>query len=136
MKSIDTLAAVALLGLGLAACTPTTGLDDHAFHRPPGAQARTITLTVVEYDNARDMQAALPIKDKTVRRGTTNTRLNTPSLLHAWAEMREPKDGRPVACTVHMVRPEVRWQPEWLGHEVAHCVWDWRHDATDKIARR
>lgn len=26
-------------------------------------------------------------------------------------------------CTVHIVDPAVSYQPEWIGHEVAHCIW-------------
>ena len=26
-------------------------------------------------------------------------------------------------CEVHIVDPDVAWQPQWLGHEAAHCVW-------------
>ncbi len=26
-------------------------------------------------------------------------------------------------CTVHIIAPQIDYQPQWLGHEVAHCIY-------------
>lgn len=38
-------------------------------------------------------------------------------VLMAWGELRGS------ACTIHIISPEVAYEPEWLGHELAHCIW-------------
>ena len=56
------------------------------------------------------------------------------ALRHAAAEMGVQPEGRKLmafgfvekgraACTVHVVDPAVSYQPEWLGHELAHCLY-------------
>ena len=37
--------------------------------------------------------------------------------LMAWAKI---KDG---GCEVHIVDPQVSYRPEWVGHEVIHCIY-------------
>lgn len=26
-------------------------------------------------------------------------------------------------CTIYMVDPKVRYEPEWIGHELVHCIY-------------
>ncbi len=29
----------------------------------------------------------------------------------------------PTTCTVHMIDPAVSYKPEWIGHEITHCLY-------------
>ncbi|QUT04058.1 hypothetical protein KFK14_12965 [Sphingobium phenoxybenzoativorans] len=31
--------------------------------------------------------------------------------------------ARGSTCTIHIVDPAVSYQPQWIGHEVAHCIY-------------
>ena len=37
--------------------------------------------------------------------------------LMAWSVL------RPSGCEVHIVDPAVKYAPEWIGHEIVHCVY-------------
>lgn len=37
--------------------------------------------------------------------------------LMAWSELRSG------GCTVHILDPSVRYYPEWIGHEITHCIY-------------
>ncbi len=28
----------------------------------------------------------------------------------------------PDGCTIHMIDPSQRYRPEWIGHELTHCI--------------
>lgn len=43
--------------------------------------------------------------------------------LQAWSKL-HPRDRR---CEVHIVDPDARYAPEWLGHEIAHCAYGQWH---------
>lgn len=98
-----------LAALMLAGCDARTGADDYRFERREMTLS-PVTVTLVEYDRPADLLAAAE-------------RLG--------ARFGHDRDGqafgilRPAlqTCEIHMVRPEVRWAPEWLGHEAAHCFW-------------
>lgn len=30
---------------------------------------------------------------------------------------------RPDGCEMHVVDPAQSYQPQWIGHEAAHCIW-------------
>lgn len=37
------------------------------------------------------------------------------------------------ACTVFIKDPEWKYEPEWIGHEVSHCIWGrWHNRRNDK----
>lgn len=40
--------------------------------------------------------------------------------LFAWSVLTGPTHNR---CEVHIVDPTVSYEPEWIGHEVAHCIY-------------
>lgn len=99
--------AVALL---LAGCGQSEAPDGYAFagkryDRPSALVNKR------EYPSFAALRAALPAhlsrkwKDEKVSRG-------------AWGQLHA--DG---SCTIHFVDPEVSYQPEWIGHETAHCFY-------------
>jgi len=36
-------------------------------------------------------------------------------------------------CTIYIKDPTWRYEPEWIGHEVAHCVWGRWHDTRNQL---
>ena len=85
---------------------PTLSADGYAMGK--GTLDRSeFTVTVVEYRNRAAMLAAghryLPKDAKGVQ---------------AWGTVRK---SRP-ACTIHVVDLDKTYSPEWLGHELAHCM--------------
>lgn len=32
-------------------------------------------------------------------------------------------------CTIHVRDPSIAYQPEFIGHEIAHCAWGRWHDS-------
>jgi len=94
----------------VAACKPSEGTDGYAFagkmyDRP------AVLVNKREYQSFSELRAALPArksrewKDLHVSRG-------------AWGQLHA--DG---SCTIHFINPEVSYQPEWIGHETAHCFY-------------
>ena len=45
----------------------------------------------------------------------------------AFAELRES------SCTIYMVKPELKYQPEQLGHEITHCFYGKFHKESEAI---
>lgn len=37
------------------------------------------------------------------------------------------------SCTIHMIEPIVEYAPEFMGHELAHCVWGRFHQRQNAI---
>lgn len=37
------------------------------------------------------------------------------------------------SCTIHMIDPTVDYAPEFMGHELAHCVWGRFHQKQNAI---
>lgn len=43
------------------------------------------------------------------------------------------RDGDKYTCEIHMVDPEVEYLPEFLGHELTHCMWGrWHNKQNEK----
>lgn len=74
--------------------------DRKEFQRP------TPAITIVEHASIADLRAQAPASAKA---GDDD--------LMAWSIIRSN------SCEVHVVDPAVSYQPEWIGHETAHCVW-------------
>lgn len=97
----------------LAGCEQGTAADGYAFGQPeydnPNPQ-----ISFVYYDSIQDMRRAAPA---TAKVGENRE-------LMAWGEI----SRKDLSCTIHMVRLTKDYQPEWLGHEVAHCIHGRWHD--------
>lgn len=93
----------ALLLLLLAGCQ---GSDTYQFERKEFERAEP-AITIVTHPTLADLRAKAPAA---ARQGEGRR-------LMAWSIIRP--DGR----EVHVVDPAKQWRPEWIGHEVAHCVW-------------
>lgn len=99
---------LAPLALILAGCNGSA--DGYQFGDPEFERAKP-NIEIVTYESVSAVRAAAPKGAHVEGRD-----------LMAWAVLR--KDG----CTIHVLDPSVSYQPEWLGHEVAHCVWGRWHD--------
>lgn len=93
--------AVALL---LAGCAQQGAdgyqFDDMEFERPAP------NITVVTHPSLAMLRAEAP--EGAVEQGRN---------LYAWSYISRD------ACEIHVVDPRVAYQPEWIGHEAAHCIW-------------
>lgn len=65
-------------------------------------------IRIVEYPSAFALRAAHPG--------------NKSGDVDAFSRIITMTDGRRV-CEIHVVDPDVKWMPEILGHEVAHCLY-------------
>jgi hypothetical protein len=55
--------------------------------------------------------------------------IENPGIVAAFTELQPPFD----TCTIHIVDPQISYEPEWLGHELAHCLYGQWH--TDNNSR-
>lgn len=109
-------AAIVGVALLLSACGQSEAADGYVF---AGKQydRGAVLVKKQEHRSFADLRAALPArmsrewKDTRVARG-------------AWGELHG--DG---SCTIHFVDPERSYQPEWIGHETAHCFYGAWHTA-------
>lgn len=97
----------------LAACEPTAA-DDHRFVRKE-FDNRVVTVTIVPHASVQDLRAAAASSRVPIERGREEM---------AWSSV-YPQSRR---CEIHVVDPAVSYQPEWIGHELAHCAYGRWHD--------
>lgn len=103
------LAVCALIAL-LAGCEQRApAADGYRFAAREGNPAADgVVVRVVEHGSTAALRRAAPA-----------AAIEPGRELYAFALL-SPDGSR---CTIHVVRPETDWQPEWLGHEAAHCLW-------------
>lgn len=82
------------------------GSDAYQFERKEFERSQP-AITIVTHPSLADLRAKAPAS-ATADKGRE---------LMAWSII------RPTSCEVHIVDPAQKWQPEWIGHEVAHCAW-------------
>lgn len=106
-------AAVALAFVALAGCEQgQRGADGYVFGEPEYTLT-DMQLRVVLYDDLITLRKALPAGH-----------LMDGHEAMAWGRL-SPTEGR---CEVHIVRPARAYLPEWIGHEIAHCIHGRWHD--------
>jgi hypothetical protein len=90
---------------------PKTGADGYRFEKMDFERSQ-LSVTLVPYPSAKALQAAG--KRFGVERAES---------LAAFATLSrsEPR------CTIHYVHPQVSYEPEWLGHELVHCIYGQFH---------
>lgn len=98
-------AAIIATALLLAGCG-TDAADGYQFGKAT-FEAQQPNITIVTHPTMADLRRAAP--PGTYDKGKVE--------LMAWARIRQD------SCEIHVIDPHVAWKPEWLGHEVAHCVW-------------
>ena len=105
-----------LLAFALTSCDPgpKTGADGYKFGTPQ-YEKQEVTVKVVTYNSQRELVAAAK------QFGVDNADVM------AFSVLRPPFD----VCTIHMVSPKADYQPEYIGHEFAHCVYGQWHTNND-----
>ena len=102
--------AIALMLL-LASCDkgPTPGKDGYTFGTKQYERS-SVQVNVVTYKTQKEYNAVLAEK-------------KLPETTVAFTVLRPPFD----ACTIHMIDPNIKYQPEYVGHEFLHCVYGQWH---------
>jgi hypothetical protein len=107
------LLAAALMVSASAAAAPS--LDGYSFEREE-FEHRTVTITFVPLEKHTDLQALAEIHGIHLREAT----------IKAFAI----PNGN--TCTIYSTDPKVSYEPEFLGHELAHCIYGNFHPSKDK----
>lgn len=97
------IACLCALALAVAGCERT---DGYKFERKEFDRSGP-NITIVTHPSLADLRAKAPPSAQT----------DPNRKLMAWSII------RPTGCEMHIVDPSVSYQPEWIGHEAAHCVW-------------
>ncbi len=99
--------------IGLVAATganPLRGLDGYGFNKKEFVQD-TVQVTLVTYETQDDFNKAYSkTNGENVPRGRE---------LNAFATFNKANK----TCEIHTIDPSVRYKPEFLGHELAHCFY-------------
>jgi hypothetical protein len=96
------LAALALIGSPVQAQAAS---DGYAYKGPSEPIRTVFTVQVKEYNSRDDLLAAA--RAAGVKHGN----------IHAFATIQGE------VCTMHIMRPARRYQPEHIGHEFVHCMY-------------
>jgi hypothetical protein len=108
-----------LLGL-LLALTPISAaaapsLDGYSFETEQ-FEHRTVTVTFVPLEKQTDLRALSEIAGLHPRQG----------------QVKGFTINGAGSCTIYMMDPKVAYEPEFLGHELAHCIYGNFHPQKDK----
>ena len=105
------LTCLTMVGCAGGITTTPYGSDDHRFLEK-------------EYENLSPTVNFVLLKSEaeydSARKRSLGTRWDSVSAFTLWI----PATGE---CTVYIKDPEWRWEPELIGHEVAHCIWGRYH---------
>lgn len=96
---------IALIAL-LAGCEPASP-DGYRFERSDFERDQ-VTVAIVQHDTRRDFENA-----------AAGLGITAPESLAAFGTV-HPTEPR---CTIHVMRISRHYQPQWLGHELTHCIY-------------
>lgn len=104
---------VLVLPLFLISCSSNPpGADNYFFGRKQ-YEKEELRVKVVPYKDAKTLQ----------RVAATEYKIQTAGTVVAFSVLK----GN--TCTIHMMDPSVKYQPEFIGHEFLHCVYgQWHTD--------
>lgn len=102
MKKFLAACALALL----ASCGEAPAADGYTFEQEEFFRPAQ-PIEIVAYDSVADLRRAA---SKLVKLDD-GRELMAFGLIH------------PDKCVIHMVKPSADYQPEWIGHELTHCVY-------------
>lgn len=116
LKKIFTIAMIAGL---LSSCKPSPkeGADGYVFGTPQ-YEKQQVLVKIVTYDSPKQLQTV-----------AAKYREYDPNIV-AFSVLYGPSFD---TCTIHMVKPKVQYDPEFIGHEFVHCVYGQWH--TDNKSR-
>ena len=93
-----------LLLLLLAACDSSRKGDDGFLFTKKETDYSTITVHIKTYATDAELNAAAKARG-------VNAEVN------AWGVLKGSE------CTIHVRDPSLSYQPEFIGHEITHCIW-------------
>lgn len=99
----------------LASCENKVGNDGYKFGQKQYEQT-PVSVNVITYKTESELQSAAKA------RGANYDGIVAFTVLRA---------GDPSTCTIHMIDPAVKYQPEFVGHEFLHCVYGQWHTNND-----
>lgn len=99
----------------LASCENKVRNDGYKFGQKQYEQT-PVTISVVTYKTEEDLVKAATVLGA-----------NYPNI--AAFSVLTPNDHS--KCTIHMIDPAVKYQPEFVGHEFLHCVYGQWHTDND-----
>jgi hypothetical protein len=101
----------ATLLLLLVSCNqgPTPGKDGYTFGKKQ-YERQTVKVNIVTYKTEQEFSKVVAEK-------------KLPGKTAAFTVLKYPFD----TCTIHMIDPSVRYEPEYVGHEFLHCVYGQWH---------
>lgn len=108
--------ALALLLLASCDQGPKTGADGYKFGQKQ-YEKQTVQVNIVVYKTQQDFNKVL-------------TQRKLPEKTAAFTVLRPPFDS----CTIHMIDPAIRYEPEYVGHEFLHCVYGQWHTNNDSLS--
>lgn len=104
---------ILLAAIALVATAPVKGNDGYYIERITHRSLQT-NVTVITYPTIEELRTSAPIEMQKTNR------------LRAWTRF------VPGRCTIHIVDPVVAYQPHFLGHELAHCLYGSWHPSQPK----
>lgn len=92
---------------------PSRGVDGYIFEQAEYS-ADQLSIRIIRYNSIHDVSAVWNRNPENVERVPSDR------IVVAFTEF---SYSRGVAtCTLHIVDPRLRYQPEYLGHELVHCM--------------
>lgn len=85
------------------------GDDGYTFDHPEFVRT-TPVIRIVVHPNQTDLQAAAKLAGQTEAGD-----------IMAWSAMSATDASRP--CVIHIVDPAKAYAPQWIGHELTHCIY-------------
>ena len=98
----------ALIGLASCDAGSGTGKDGYYFEKPEYEQTE-VRVRLATTESQRELEQRAAERGVKLPKGD----LGAFALLSV--------DGK--SCTIYLIKPIERYQPEWLGHEVTHCFY-------------
>ena len=109
-----------MASLMLFGCASVKQTDEYTFQKPSFTHT-DIQLKVIMVNN----QAELENRLNHYKHGDILANVKLGNQVFAFSVL--SKDNS--TCTIVMIDPQVKYRPEFIGHELVHCIYgDWHHD--------
>lgn len=93
--------------------------DDNYTFEMKQFTAKKMVITTVEYKNEKEFAEAYETKTKQSYKRENNR------VIAAWTEYVYKNDVN--TCTIHIMDPFYSYEPDFMGHELAHCMYGQFH---------
>lgn len=90
------------------------GADGYTFDQPE-YQRESVNVVLVLHESRKDLQETREKIEKN----------DIDKYVMAWSELKK------TTCTIHVLDPNVKYEPMYIGHELFHCVYGQWHSKED-----